>query len=93
MDKQLKLCEGYTIQFKNQNSFYRIYPSHRHSSEDPGLQSKDHISINYGPLNHKSLVTHSSACTRVFDDPNIDGNKCCLGIEHSAISKDAGNEL
>ena len=84
IEKQVKLCKGFIIQYNNdQESFYRIYPFHRHSSEDPSLQLNHHISISYDEVSHnETLVIHSSSCTRALDDPTTESNKCCLDIEH-----------
>ena len=79
-----KLCKGFTIQFENEESFYRIYPFHRHASEDSTLQFKYHISINYDEVSKKeTLVIHSPACTRVLEDPSSEVNKCCLDMEYT----------
>ena len=85
IEKKVKLCKGFIIQYNNyQESFYRIYPFHRHSSEDPSLQLKHHISISYDEVSHnETLVIHSSSCTRALDDPTTESTKCCLDIEHS----------
>ena len=43
--KQVQYCKGYRVEFEGQESFYRVYPFHRHRSNDPSLQLKYYVEI------------------------------------------------
>ena len=81
-----KVCKGFMIKFENQKSFFRIYPFHRHGSDESSLQLKYNVSMNYDNVSKcETLVAHSTACNRPLCDPEMasDVNKCCSDIEHS----------
>ena len=64
-----KFCKGFMIKFENQESFFRIYPFHRHCSDDSSLQLKYNVSKNYDNVSKcETLVAHSTACNRLLCD-------------------------
>ena len=72
--------------FRNQESFFRIYPFHRHCSDESSLQLKYNVSMNYDNVSKcETRVAHGTACNRLLCDPEMasDVNKCCSDIEHS----------
>ena len=80
-----KFCKGFMIKFENQESFFKIYPFHRHCSGDSSLQLTYNVSMNYDNLSKcEMLVAHSTACNRLLCDPEMasDVNKCSSDIEH-----------
>ena len=78
-------CKGFMIKFENQESFFRIYPFHRHCVDESSLQLKYNVSMNYDNVSKcEKLVAHSTACNRLLFDPEMASgvNKCCSDIEH-----------
>ena len=81
-----KVCKGFTIKFESDESFFRIYPFHRHCSDESSLQLKYNVSITYDNASKcDTLVAHSTVCNRRLCDPDTvsDVNKCCSDIQHS----------